>query len=81
MCVEVLDLNAAVSASEQTVSEDISERGATLFTTLEIPAGRFVRLTSAQYGVTAYAAVRSRTTGADGVSRIHVEFIDQQWPL
>ncbi|HEY3581350.1 MAG TPA: hypothetical protein VGK82_12425 [Pyrinomonadaceae bacterium] len=81
MCVEVLDLNAAVSASEQTVSEDISERGATLFTTLEIPVGRFIRLTSAQYGVTAYAAVRSRTTGADGISRIHVEFIDRQWPL
>src|SRR5689334_2546852 len=81
MRVEVLDLNAAVSASEQTVSEDISEHGATLFTTLEIPVGRFVRLTSAQYGVTAYAAVRSHTTGADGISRIHVEFVDRQWPL
>jgi hypothetical protein len=81
MRVEVLDLNAAVSASEQTVSEDISERGATLFTTLEISVGRFIRLTSAQYGVTAYAVIRSRSTGADGISRIHVEFVDRQWPL
>ena len=81
MCVEVLDLNAEVCATEQTVSEDISEWGATLFTTLDIAVGRFVRLTSAQYGVIAYAAVRSRTTGADGIARIHVEFVDRQWPL
>jgi hypothetical protein len=28
-----------------------------------------------------HAAIRSRTTGADGVPRIHVEFIDKEWPL
>jgi hypothetical protein len=81
MFVEVLDLNAEVSGSEHTVSEDISTLGATLFTTLEIPIGRFIRLTSEQYRVTVYAAVRSVSTGADGISRIHVEFIDRQWPL
>jgi hypothetical protein len=68
-------------ASEHTVTEEISTEGATLFTTLEIPTGRFVRLTSEQEGITAHAAVRSRSTGADGIPRIHVEFIDQEWPL
>lgn len=81
MRVEVLDLNGAVSESEQTVTEDISPQGATLFTTLQIPVGRFIRLTSEQYGVTAHAAVRSRSTGADNIPRIHIEFIDRQWPL
>jgi hypothetical protein len=81
MRVEVLDLNGAVSESEQTVTEDISPQGATLFTTLVIPVGRFIRLTSEQYGVTAHAAVRSRSTGTDGIPRIHIEFIDRQWPL
>lgn len=81
MRIEVLDESSKVVESEQTVTEDISSRGATLFTTLEVPQGRFIRLTSEQYRVTVYAAIRSRKTGVDGVPRIHVEFIDKEWPL
>jgi hypothetical protein len=81
MLVELLDLNGAVVCSEQTVTENISAPGATLFTTLDVPVGRFIRVTSEQYRLTAYAAIRARSTGADGVGRIHVEFIDKQWPL
>ena len=81
MRVEVMDTEGVVVSTEHTVTENISKMGATLFTTLEIPVGRFIRITSEQHGVTAYAAVRSRSTGADGVSRLHVEFIDRQWPL
>lgn len=81
MRMEVIDGTGVVAATEQTVTENISASGASLFTTLEIPAGRFVRLTSDQYRTTVHAAIRSRTTGADGIARIHVEFIDKQWPL
>jgi hypothetical protein len=81
MLVTILDPEGAVVATEHTVTEDISPQGATLFTTLEIAVGRFIRLTSEQYGVTVHAAIRSRSTGADGIARIHVEFIDKQWPL
>ena len=81
MRVEVLDLNGAVCETEHTVTENISEQGATLFTTLAVPVGRFIRLTSEQRRLTVHAAVRSRSTGADGVPRIHVEFIDRLWPL
>lgn len=81
MKVEVVDENGEVLESEHTVTEDISKRGATLFTTLQIPQGRFIRLTSDRYAITAHAAIRSRSTGADGVPRIHVEFIDREWPL
>jgi hypothetical protein len=70
-----------VIETEHTVTENISSKGATLFTTLEVPPGRFVRLTSEQYRITAHAAIRARNTGADGVPRIHVEFIDKEWPL
>jgi hypothetical protein len=79
--VEVIDEKGAVNQTEQTVTENISRRGATLFTTLQIPIGRFIRLTSGQYGMAVFAAVRARSTGADGISRIHVEFIDKEWPL
>ena len=81
MRVELFDQNGVVTKTEQTVTENISARGATLFTTLEIAVGRFVRITSEQYRITAYAAIRSKGTGADGVARIHVEFIDKEWPL
>jgi hypothetical protein len=81
MRVELVDVNGAVVASEQTVTENISSEGATLFTTLDLAVGRLIRLTSDQYRVSAFAAIRSRTTGADGVPRIHVEFVDRQWPL
>lgn len=81
MRVELLDVNGEVVKSEHTVTEEISTRGATLFTTLEIPQGRFIRVTSEQHGITTHAAIRSQSTGADGIPRIHVEFIDKEWPL
>jgi hypothetical protein len=79
--LEMLDENGQIVQSESTVTEEISGKGATIFTTLQIPTGRFVRLTSAQYNLTVHAAVRSRSTGVDGIPRIHVEFIDKEWPL
>jgi len=81
MQLEIIDENGNVIEREQTVTENISTKGATLFTTLEIQLGRFIRVTSEQYRITAHAAIRSRSTGADGVPRIHVEFIDKEWPL
>jgi hypothetical protein len=81
MRVDIIDGTGQIVQSEHTVTENISTKGATLFTTLEIPLGRFIRVTSEQQGITAHAAIRSRSTGADGVPRIHVEFIDKEWPL
>ena len=81
MVLEVLDEKGEVGHTEITVSENISRRGATVFTTLQVPIGRFLRLTSQQYGLTVHAAVRARSTGADGIPRLHVEFIDSEWPL
>jgi hypothetical protein len=81
MRVEMIDADGKVIESEQSVTEDISTQGATIFTTLQIPPGRFIRVISEQYGITAHAAIRSRSTGANGIPRIHVEFIDTEWPL
>ena len=81
MRVEMLDEKGTVIAAEQTVSENISPSGATLFTTLNLDQGRFVRLTSEQYKITIHAAIRSRHIGPDGIARIQVEFIDKELPL
>lgn len=81
MMIETLNDKGEVEQSEQTVAENISQKGAAIYTTLELPIGRFVRLTSEQYKLTVHAAVRGRSIGPSGVSRIHVEFIDREWPL
>lgn len=81
MVVEVFDEKRAVSATERTVTENISRRGAAVFTTLNVAPGRFVRLTSAQYQISVTAVVRAHRAGADGIRRLHLEFVNQQWPL
>lgn len=79
--VEVFDEEGRVCASEQTVTENISRRGASVWTTLKVERGRFVRLTSTETKLSVLAAVRADRTGPDGIPRLHLEFIDRQWPL
>jgi hypothetical protein len=79
--VEALDENGQVAASETTVTENISRRGAAVFTSLDLVRGRFVRVTSTQYRISIIAAVRARRTGDNGIPRLHLEFVDKQWPL
>ena len=81
LLLEVLDEKNQLVQSEHTVTENLSRKGATVFTSLQVPVGRFIRLRSEQYQLTIFAAVRSTVTGADGIPRIHLEFIDKEWPL
>jgi hypothetical protein len=81
MLIETLDEKGETELSEQAVTENISPRGAAIYTTLTLPVGRFVRLSSEQFKLSVYAAVRGHSIGPAGVPRIHVEFIDREWPL
>ena len=79
--VEVFDQSGKVSASETTVTQNISQHGAAVFTTLGVERGNFVRLVSAQYQISVLAEVRGRSKGAGGINRLHLRFVDQAWPL
>jgi hypothetical protein len=79
--IDTLDEKGQVDQSESTVAENISQKGAAIYTSLDLPVGRMIRLTSEQYNLTVHAAVRGRSVGASGVQRIHVEFIDREFPL
>jgi hypothetical protein len=81
MFLETFNEKGEVELSEHTVTENISQKGAAIYTTLSLPVGRFVRLTSEQFKLTVYAAVRGHSIGATGVPRVHVEFVDREWPL
>ncbi len=79
--IEVFDQNGALAQSESTVTENISPHGAAVFTTLDLSAGRFVKISSPQYPTTLLAVVRNRHVAADGIVRLHLEFIGSEWPL
>ncbi|HEV2762523.1 MAG TPA: PilZ domain-containing protein [Pyrinomonadaceae bacterium] len=79
--VEVLDADGAAEAYETTVTENVSRKGAAVFTSLKVGRGRFVRLTSLQTGLSLLATVRAARTGPDGIPRLHLEFVGAQWPL
>ena len=81
MLLETLNENGEVDFGERTVTENISQKGAAIYTSLTLSAGRFIRLSSEQYKISVYAAVRGSSMGPAGVPRIHVEFIDREWPL
>lgn len=79
--VELYDEGWNITAREETVTENISRRGAAVYTSLKAERGRFVRLTSVRYQTSAFAVVRAYRKGSDGIARFHLEFMDQEWPL
>jgi hypothetical protein len=81
LLLEKVDDSFNVIASESTVSENISLGGAAVFTTMDAESGTFLRVTSERLGVTILAVVRTARIAADGIKRVHLEFIDQFFPL
>lgn len=79
--IEALDEHGMTLESEQTVTENLSRSGAAVFTSLKIERGRFVRLRSARFSLAVLAVVRGRRKGPDNIDRLHLEFVDRQWPL
>jgi len=79
--LEVLDSDGNICDTETTVTENISFGGAAIFTSLKVPDGSFVRLTSHRYDIKIISVVRGSRKGADGLLRLHLEFIDHFFPL
>jgi hypothetical protein len=67
--------------SEQTVTENISSKGAAVFTAMDVQPGTFVKMTSDRYHASVLAVVRQRRVPSDGIRRLHLEFIGSEWPL
>lgn len=79
--LETVNDEGDVTGSEMTVTENISLGGAAVFTSLPVEAGSFVRVKSDQYNVSIISIVRGKRIGTDGITRLHVEFIDRFFPL
>jgi hypothetical protein len=79
--LERIDDNGNVVATETTVTENISLGGASVFTTMSVEKGVFLRVTSERFNVTILSVVRGFRVGPDNIPRVHVEFIDRFFPL
>lgn len=79
--LEQVDEAGNVLFSEATVTENISLGGASVFSTLRAGAGTFLRVTSERFDITILSVVRGTRTASDGITRLHLEFIDRLFPL
>ena len=79
--VETFDDEGKPGQREHTVTEAISTLGACILSSLEVEAGRVVKITSLTDGVTLFGAIRSRQIMPDGIARLGIEFIGERWPL
>lgn len=79
--IEAFGQDGGFSETEKTVTENISQHGAAVFTTLNLSPGRFVRISSEQYQTSVLGVIRTRSLGANGIARLHMEFVGSEWPL
>ena len=79
--IELVGDAGTAGQKEETVTENISPKGAAVFSMLDLQPGRFLRMTCAQQDVAIFAVVRDRRIGSDGIPRLHLEFIGSEWPL
>lgn len=79
--IAVFDAEENIVAHERTVTENISEGGASVFSALQLNVGDTVKFIK-QYGnFSAEAVVRNRRVGEDNLPRLHLEFVNVQFPL
>jgi len=79
--LEVLSDEGTVTATESTVTENVSFGGAAVFTSMDVTSGQFVRVSSDRHSIKIISVVRGRRIGPDGLTRLHLEFIDHFFPL
>jgi PilZ domain len=79
--VEVLGEDGEVTATELAITENVSRSGALVRTTLALRPDTRVRLSCARVDFTVSSIVRASHTGPDQIRRMHLEFLDGQWPL
>ncbi len=78
--IQQVDEWGAVLQEELTVADDLSKGGAQVKTTLDFSEGDVVLLQEAGGGFATRAAIRAVVEGANGITRLHLKFLDRQAP-
>jgi hypothetical protein len=79
--LDLIGKQGEVVSSETTVTENISRRGASCYTSIDAVPGSVVRVVSLNSAFSTTAVVRRRRVGQDNIPRVHLEFIGEGWPL
>jgi hypothetical protein len=79
--IVVCDADDNIIAQELTVTENISEGGASVFSTLQLNIGDTVKIFRQHGNFSATAIVRNRRTGKDNLPRLHLKFVNANFPL
>ncbi|MBS1795177.1 MAG: PilZ domain-containing protein [Acidobacteria bacterium] len=79
--IGICDDQGNILTHERTVTENISEHGAAVFSDLDVKVGDRVKFVKQYGGFSATAVVRARRVGKDNLPRLHLEFINIRFPL
>lgn len=68
-------------AGERTTTENISKSGAAVFSSLDLNTGDRVKFICEKYDYSGIAVVCNRNQGTDGRFRLHLQFVDNMFPV
>ena len=77
----LIDVKDRPNGGERTVTENVSGRGAAVFTTLNVGIGDRVKFITEEYDFSGLAVVRNSEVGHDGRKRLHLSFIENIFPV
>lgn len=66
---------------EWTTTKNVSKRGAAVFTTLDVGVGDRVKFISEKFDFSGLAVVCNKQLGADGKMRLHIQFVENDFPV
>lgn len=66
---------------EKTITENLSRSGAAVLTTLDVNVGDRVKFISEKYDFSGLAVVCNRQVGDDKITRLHLKFVDSNFPV
>lgn len=77
--IHILDERGRIVETENTVTENLSRRGACLLTLNAIDIGDTISVATLDNSFQSRAIVRGSYLGSDRIRRINIEFIDEKW--
>lgn len=66
---------------ERTMTENISKSGAAVYSTLDVGVGDRVKFISKEYDFSGLAVICNRQEGSDNRARLHLQFVENTFPV
>ena len=77
----LVDVNRDALRGERTTTENISMSGAAVISTLDVNIGDRVKFICEKYDFSGIAVVCNRQVGRDGRERLHLQFVENTFPV